>query len=309
MRTYSIKEIESLTGIKAHTLRMWEQRYYMVEPHRTETNIRFYDEEQLKMLLNVSFLLANGYRISRISQMATDEMRVAVKEAFLRVSDKRGDLAVQYRINDLILAMLEFDEGRFEQIYSSSVMKYGVERTLIDLISPFIERMQLMWRTGEMDSGQEHFMYYLIRQKVTVAIDGLPLAPAHAEKFLIFLPESEYRDLIISIYIYLLKVREKRIINLGQDISFGYLERISQTIRPDVLMTFLVAPIGFPEAQQYVTDLGRNFPDKTIFLAGSVEFMGELECPDNVSPVFSPAAFIDQLKTRPKIGESGSVLS
>lgn len=291
MKSYSIRDIEKLTGIKAHTLRMWEQRYSLLSPHRTKTNIRYYDEEHLKLLLNVSLLISRGFKISKISRMSTEDMLERVRETYHQVESEQSDLATQLQINNLVMCMLDFDEVRFEKIFSTNILRRGVEKTLLNIIYPFLDRMSIMWRIGEMDSGQEHFMYYLIRQKVIVAIDALPIAPPNAPKYLLFLPESEYRDLIILMYMYILKLSEKRIINLGQDISIDNLINISNATQPDVLMTFFSYPASQQKVQQYLYRLGRAFPDKKIWVSGSVDFLSKLEHPSHVRIIQSLREF------------------
>ena len=297
MKTYSIRDIERLTGIKAHTLRMWEQRYNLLVPHRTDTNIRYYDDHQLKQLLNVSLLLANGYKISKVSAFSEEELVEKVKETYRLNESSQSDLSSQIQINGLVMAMLDFDEVKFEKIFSTSILRRGVERTLIEIIFPFLNRMSIMWRIGEMDSGQEHFMYYLIRQKIIVAIDAIPIAPDDAEKFLLFLPEQEYRDIMILLYMYLLKTRDKRIINLGQDLSIQNLKSICEVTQPDVLMTFFTSPSSSIMAQQYMTQLSGMFPEKRILVSGYEDMLRHLKLPVNVKKLVNLKEFIQYLDT------------
>ncbi|MEM6765376.1 MAG: MerR family transcriptional regulator [Bacteroidota bacterium] len=297
MKTYSIRDIERLTGIKAHTLRMWEQRYNLLIPHRTDTNIRYYDDHQLKLLLNVSLLLANGFKISKVSSFSEDQLIEKVKETYRLNESSQSDLSSQIQINGLVIAMLDFDEVKFEKIFSTSILRRGVERTLIEIIFPFLNRMSIMWRIGEMDSGQEHFMYYLIRQKIIVAIDAIPIAPDDAEKFLLFLPEQEYRDIMILLYMYMLKTRDKRIINLGQDLSIQNLNSICEVTQPDVLMTFFTSPSSSIMAQQYLTQLSGMFPDKRILVSGYEDMLRHLKLPNNVRKLVNLKEFIQYLDT------------
>ncbi len=295
LRNYSIKDIEKLTGIKAHTLRIWEQRYNFLVPHRTETNIRYYDDEQLKHLLNISLLLNRGHKISKLSQLTDQEIQKEVRDTYEKTQQDLSDYNLQFKINGLIVAMLELDESRFEKIFSTSILKMGMEKTITQLIFPFLQRMGLMWRIGEISSAQEHFMYSLIRQKIIVAIDSLQIPPKTNEKFVLFLPESEYNDLVIFLYTYVLKAKKRQIINLGQDIVFEDLRAVCDMSSPDYLITFITSPASQPAVQQYVDELSRYFEDYHIFIAGSVDFMSEVIYPENVTLITSLALFSETL--------------
>lgn len=166
MANYSIKDLEHLSGIKAHTLRIWEQRYGLINPKRTDTNIRYYDQDDLKLVLNVSLLKDNGFKISKIAEMSKKELQEVVVE----VSDKTTSFVDQ--IYGLTLAMIDLDEQRFEKIISSSTLKVGFERTMLNIIYPFLSKIGIMWLTDAVNPAQEHFITNLIRQKVIVAIDG-----------------------------------------------------------------------------------------------------------------------------------------
>ncbi len=302
MKKYYIRDVEKLTGIKAHTLRVWEQRYNLLTPHRTDTNIRYYDEEQLKLLLNVSLLLANGHKISKICSFSPEELLEKVRNTYQGVENSVSDIATKMQINALVMAMMDYDEVKFEKIFSTSILRRGVENTIIEIIDPFINRMDIMWRMGDMNNGQQHFIYYLIRQKIIVAIDAIPIAPANVQKYLLFLPESEYKDLNILIFMYLLKAYEKRIVNLGQDISLDVLKGISEVTNPDVLMTFFSYPASMDKVQQYIHRLSHAFPDKKILAAGSVDFLDKIEHPGNFVHIQSLKEFQSILRKNPSEG-------
>ena len=213
MVKYSIKDLEKYSGIKAHTIRIWEQRYQLLKPKRTDTNIRYYDEEQLKYLLNVSLLIENGYRISQICAFTEEEFRDNIKEIMQDAHQEATDQNIATHVNGLVLAMLELDEMRFEKIISSSLLRRSFEETIVEVIYPFLKRIGVMWRTGEVTTAQEHFIYNLIKQKVIVAIDGLSIPGPGAERYMLFLPKSEFSDLLILLFTYVLKNRGKTGVN------------------------------------------------------------------------------------------------
>lgn len=282
MTKYSIKDLEKYSGIKAHTIRIWEQRYQLLKPGRTDINIRYYDEAQLKYLLNVSLLIENGYRISQICAFNEAEFYEHIKDIMQEAHQEAANQKIATHVNGLVLAMLELDELRFEKIVASSLLRRSFEETLVEIICPFLKRIGVMWRTGEVSTAQEHFIYNLIKQKVIVAIDGLPMPGPGAERYMLFLPKSEFSDLLILLFTYVLKNRGRQCIYLGVDIPFKDLLEVAQISQPNVLFTFVKAPASKTDTQAYIYELAENFPEKSIFITGNPYFMEELDYPDNV---------------------------
>ena len=182
MTIYSINDLEKLSGIKAHTLRIWEQRYGIIAPQRTPTNIRYYTDVQLRRLLNISLLNKHGYKISRIANMSDNEINSSVAQISAR------DSTIETHIDTLAMAMIEMDESKFEQIVGASILDIGFEHTMLYVIFPFLDKINLLYLAGSIKPAQEHFITGLIRQKIIVAIEHIPLrAQDAAPKFLIFL--------------------------------------------------------------------------------------------------------------------------
>lgn len=282
MVRYSIKELEKYSGIKAHTIRIWEQRYQLLKPKRTETNIRYYDEEQLKYLLNVSLLIENGFRISQICGFSREVFNQHIRDLMDDAHQVASDHTIVTHVNGMVLAMLELDQLRFEKIIASSLLVRSFEETLIQIIYPFLKRIGVMWRTGEVSTAQEHFIYNLIKQKIIVAIDGLELPNPDADKFMLFLPKSEFNDLLILLFTYVLKHRGRQCVYLGADIPFRDLIKVAEISRPSALFTFVKAPASKIDTQAYIYELADKFPSKEIYITGNPYFMEELEYPDNV---------------------------
>ncbi|GHE52956.1 MULTISPECIES: MerR family transcriptional regulator [Roseivirga] len=295
MIKYSIKDLEKFSGIKAHTIRIWEQRYQLLTPKRTETNIRYYDEDQLKYLLNVTLLLEHGFRISQICAMTGAEFNAHLKEVAGKGLNSKEDNMLNAAVNELVLAMLELDEQRFEKIMSSSLLQRSFEEVLIKVIYPFLKRIGVMWRIGEVSTAQEHFIYQLIRQKIIVAIDSLIVRSKSSEKYLLFLPKSEFSDLLILLFTYILKNRGKQCIYLGADIPFKDLQQVAQITKPDVLFTFVKAPASKLDTQAYIYELSEKFGDKQILISGNPYFMEELEYPKNVLLILEANDLIEML--------------
>jgi methanogenic corrinoid protein MtbC1 len=213
------------------------------------------------------------------------EFNETVKRYHRESLDTGNDAAIETKVNGLILAMLELDENRFEKIFNTSLIKRGFEKTILEVIYPFLQRIGLMWRTGEVTCAQEHFITNLIRQKVVVAIDAIPMASGDAEKFLLFLPESEFNELVILLSTYLIKNKGKQCVYLGQDIPFNDVIQVSEITRPHALMTFITEPASQSESQDFIDRLSEAFPKKSIIISGNVSFLDDLTPPSNVTVV------------------------
>jgi MerR family transcriptional regulator, light-induced transcriptional regulator len=290
---YSIKDLEKLTGIKAHTIRIWEQRYQLICPNRTKTNIRYYDDIALKLLLNIALLNKNGVKISKIATMTREE----IAEQVSTIAEVDFDYDTQ--LDALTIAIIEMDEYKFDRILTTNIDDIGFERTMLEIIYPFLERLSLLWLTGSITPIHEHFMGYLLRQKVIVAIDREPLASGRdVKKFIIYLPEGERQELSLLFMHYLLKVRKHQVIYLGQEISLGDLQDACQIHKPDYIFTLLNEPILKMSVQQYVEKLANDFGNSQIMLSGYQVVTKDLQLADNINILASlddTIEFIDNI--------------
>jgi DNA-binding transcriptional MerR regulator len=277
MSTYSIKDLEQLSGIKAHTLRIWEQRYDILSPDRTDTNIRTYDDNDLKLVLNIALLKDHGYKISEISKMSAEELS---KEVLL-ISDKQLNYPDQ--IHALTISMLDLDEERFEKIVSTNTLQFGFENMMINIIYPFLSRIGTLWITGSIGPAQEHFISNLIRQKLIVAIDGqLPSLRQGAKKYLLYLPEGEMHEISLLFANYIIRSRQNKVIYLGQSLPFAELGFAHGMHKPDYIFTVITSVPGQNEIQRYVYKLAKEFPNSKILMTGYQVVGQDIDCPDNV---------------------------
>ncbi len=277
MSNYSIKDLEQLSGIKAHTLRIWEQRYDILKPERTDTNIRTYDDRELKLVLNIALLKEHGYKISEIAKMDAESM---AKEVIL-ISDKK--LSYPDQIHALTLAMLDLDEERFEKLISTNILQFGFENLMVHIIYPFLSRIGTLWITGSIGPAQEHFISNLIRQKIIVAIDGqLPSLRIGSKKYVLFLPEGELHELGLLFANYIIKARQNKVVYLGQSLPFSELEFAYQVHKPDYLFTAITSIPAQEEVQKYVYKLSTTFPNCQILITGFQVVGQDIDCPDNV---------------------------
>jgi DNA-binding transcriptional MerR regulator len=233
MNAFTIKDLENLSGIKAHTIRIWEQRYNFLKPQRTSTNIRYYSNEELKTVLNVALLNKYGFKISHIGRMQPQE----IKGRLLELGDAA---AMQERIvNELIQEMVDLEIDRFERIITEYITAKGIERTVIQIIFPFLEKIGLLWQTGHIHPAQEHLVSNVIRQKLIVAIETT-ISPIKTNKsFLLYLPEGEYHELGLLFMYYLLKSRGAKTIYLGANVPMNDVEHVIRVKKPDIAFIHL----------------------------------------------------------------------
>ncbi|NVJ86434.1 MAG: MerR family transcriptional regulator [Algoriphagus sp.] len=275
MSTYSIKDLEQLSGIKAHTLRIWEQRYNLLSPKRTDTNIRYYDDADLKLILNVALLNDNGFKISKIASMEERELR----EEVMKLTER--SLTHDDQIHALTICMIEMDEERFDKILSSNILKLGFEQTMLNIIYPFMSKIGVLWQTGAINPAQEHFISNLVRQKLIVAIDG-QLSNGGGKKFLLFLPEGELHEISILFASYLIKSKGHKVVYLGQSTPNDDLLAVYKLHQPDYLMTVVTTSPSSEYVQEYVNALADRFKDAKILISGYQVIGQDLKLPANV---------------------------
>jgi DNA-binding transcriptional MerR regulator len=273
--TYSIKDLEQLSGIKAHTLRIWEQRYNLLQPKRTDTNIRFYDDDDLKLILNVALLNENGVKISKIASMAPNELR----EEVMRLTER--SLTHDDQIHALTICMIEMDEERFDKILSTNILKLGFEQTMLNIIYPFMSKIGLLWQTGAINPAHEHFISNLVRQKLIVAIDG-QITQGGGKKFLLFLPEGELHEISLLFASYLIKSKGHKVIYLGQSTPNDDLLSVFKLHQPDYLLTVITTSPSSEYVQDYVTALSERFTSAQILVTGYQVIGQDLTFPENV---------------------------
>lgn len=263
MSTYSIKDLEHLSGIKAHTLRIWEQRYGLIQPKRSEGNVREYSDHELRLILNVSLLNKSGYKISRIAEMSEKEIEEAV--ATLLQEATSGDTL----IDALILSMNELNEQRFEKTFSTAILHQGFENSMLHVVLPFLRRIGVMWQVGTITPAQEHFISNLIRQKMIVAIDGLMVNnTASRGKAVLYLPEGELHEIPLLFIHYVLKARNYQVVYLGQSVPLHDLQSIVEYYHPDLLFSVFTSMPGSDEMPAHLHFLKNKIGKTKCYLSG-----------------------------------------
>jgi MerR family transcriptional regulator, light-induced transcriptional regulator len=239
MGQYSIKQLETISGIKAHTIRIWEKRYALMTPLRTNTNIRYYSDDHLKKILNIALLINGGHKISKVAPLSDKELNKLVSSDF--VGSCSTEL-VEKHINAMLLAMIDYDENYFEKIFSDSVLQLGFRETIAELIYPFLVRIGLMWGINEANPAQEHFISNLIRQKIIVAINSIALNTGYDRIFVLFLPEGELQEIGLLVSYYLTKANGHKVIYLGQNVPLKDVLDVIECCAPTDILTILTNP-------------------------------------------------------------------
>jgi DNA-binding transcriptional MerR regulator len=299
VRRYSIKDLEQLSGIKAHTLRVWEQRYGLLEPQRTDTNIRFYSDDDLRYLLNIAYLNRNGRKISHIADMSKDE----ISEEVISLAD--NNLEASNQTSALVISMVNLDESRFEKIIGTNALQFGLERTMVDIVYPFLQRIGILWQTGNINPAHEHFISSLIRQKLIVAIDGQMVAQHQdARKYVLYLPEGELHEISLLFAAYIVKSRYNKLIYLGQSLPQADLEEVCEFYKPDVIFTLLTNTPGLDEVGSYTQNLVDKFPGVDIVVSGYLAVHKKEDIPSEVkvmSNIDEFISYVDETSIRPFI--------
>lgn len=292
MAIYSIKDLEKLSGIKAHTIRIWEQRYQIIEPKRTRTNIRYYTDDDLKYLLNIALLNKNGIKISKIAKLSNMDIAKKVAE----ISEVYFDHATQ--LDTLTISMIEMNEYKFDKIISTNIDQIGFEKTMVDIINPFLDKLNVLWMTGSINPAQEHFISCLIRQKLIVAIDKLPFPQKDdIAKFLVFLPEGEIHELSLLFLTYLLRKRGQKVIYLGQNIPYEDLKAVYFIHQPDYICTMFSGSFSKEPLQGYIEKLATSFSKTHILVSGYQVLAYPIKMPENSTIIESINHFISFLES------------
>jgi DNA-binding transcriptional MerR regulator len=254
---YSIKDLEQLSGIKAHTIRAWEQRHKLITPKRTSTNIRFYSDDDLRVILNVSILLEHDWKIGQIAKLDPEEIAKSALEA----DPYKGSYA--YELNELKLSTLNFDIERFETIMSTCIDKHGIHDTFQKVIGDYIQELGKLWLSGSVSISQEHFMSSMIRQKLYSALDELSVGDSE-KTFALFLPANELHEIGLLYLAYVLKERGERVIYLGQSLPKEYLTDLLDNQKVDALISVFTTNPDVEYLPEYLRDLDDLIHDRGV---------------------------------------------
>ena len=260
---FSIKDLENLTGIKAHTIRIWEKRYNLLEPKRTETNIRYYDLASFQKLLNVSYLNNNGYKISKIATIEDHKIPLLVREIASQSNVE------SHAINSFKLAMLNFDQTLFYNTYESLLKEKAFNEIFYDIYIPLLTEIGLLWQTDTITPAHEHFLTTLIRQKILVNTENIQSKQINKSKktFVLYLPDNEVHELGLMFLNYEIVSKGYHSIFLGQSVPLKSLTDLQNYYDEIIYVSYFTVKPEKENIIQYIDDF-----DKLIVNTSNTEF-------------------------------------
>jgi DNA-binding transcriptional MerR regulator len=262
MNSFTIKDLESLSGIKAHTIRIWEQRYGFIKPQRTATNIRHYSNDELKTLLNVSLLNKHGYKISKIDQMSPADIQQSILEL------KDAGAKQERLVNELVHLMVELKVEEIDQLFAEHIKTNGVEQTILSLIFPFLERIGILWLTNHINPAQEHLITNLIRQKLLVAIENTVAPVKKAASALLFLPEGEYHEMGLLFLYYLLKASGITVYYIGANAPISDVAYVVNAKKPSVVFTHITSTGSQFSMDKFLDRIHKKVENTPVIITG-----------------------------------------
>ena len=293
MNRFSIKDIEILTGIKPHTIRIWEQRYGIIKPQRTATNIRYYTENDLKLMLNVSLLNKMGFKISKITCLKPNE----IEHKVLSLVEQANDADIN--LSALLNCMVRLDEDTFEHLLNQYLETNGLEITMTKILFPFLYIIGLLWQTGSITPAYEHFFTNLVRQKIIAAIDKQVLSPSpDAKRFLLFLPPNEPHELGLLYAHFVIRQRGHRSVYMGLNLPIDHIICAHECCQPDFIVTTLTSCIKINAIEEFIVQISKTFSKSRILLSGAQAVNRSLHLPQNVQVISDFDDFIQYIENR-----------
>ena len=291
---FSIKDLENLSGIKAHTIRIWEKRYNILEPIRTETNIRTYDLASLQELLNVVLLNSYGYKISRIAELTTEKIALLVREI---ISDKNSN---NHALNAFKMAMINFDQGLFLNTYTNLLSEKTFREVFYEVIIPLMNEIGLLWQAGTISPAQEHFISYLIKQKLLINTEKVQiLEPTRSDKvFVLYLPENEIHELGLMYLNYEILLNGYKTIYLGESVPIDSLKDMKKYFDNIVYISYLTVQPTRDAIDDYLKEISTEILDANSqiwFLGRMTEFIDTKSLPETISVFNSISSLVSKL--------------
>lgn len=279
---FSIKDLENISGIKAHTIRIWEKRYNILEPLRTDTNIRTYDSANLQKLLNVVLLNTYGYKISRIAEYPTEKIASIVREI---VSEKNAN---NHALNAFKLAMINFDQALFFNTYNSLLSDKSFREVFYEVVIPLMDEVGLLWQSGTITPAQEHFISFLIKQKLLINTERVQiLEPTRTDKvFVLYLPENEIHELGLMYLNYEILLSGYKTIYLGESVPIDSLMDMRNHFDNIVYIAYMTIEPTREAVDDYVTEINTKIDDPNSqiwFIGRMAEFIDDNRLPERVS--------------------------
>jgi DNA-binding transcriptional MerR regulator len=289
MNSLTIKDLENLSGIKAHTIRIWEQRYKFLKPCRTCTNIRYYSNEELQKILSIALLNKYGYKISHIDKMCETE----IKEKMLSLSPLEAKQ--QKIVNDLIVSMVNLDPQNVEKVIDAYIATEGIERTITQIIFPLLDRTGIIWLTNHIDPLQEKLLSNVVRQKLMVALEEMPPTGKATKTIVLFTPDGTHRDLGILYMNYILRKRGVNTIYLGANVPLDHITRIAAAKKPDYIYCHLASFCRNFNLEGFIASATQNIKTTPVVISGKLITTFEGKLAKNIRLIETFHAVIESL--------------
>ncbi len=298
MGSYNIAFLERISGIKAHTLRIWEQRFGILRPRRNEHNVRIYDDEHLKKVLNIKILIDAGYKIGEISKFGD----LGLIEHSLELQQSDETWKQHGLLDDLTCAALSYSTDLFDAVYSKATSRLGLYKTYLNVIHPMLVRMGILWSSDQLLAAQEHFISNLIRQKLYVAIDGLPKKKSKKESWLLFLPEDEEHDIGLLFASFLLQLHGHEVIYLGSRVPLQNVQEVQQKTSCDHHLIFLVKRRNILSTQEFLEAWMLTCPGVKKTICAADQLLAGVDIHSRIQHFNAPEPFHHWVST--KLGQT-----
>ena len=265
MDSFSISQLQQFSGVKAHTIRIWEQRYNALQPSRSEGNTRYYSGDQLRRLLNIVSLSGSDYKTSDLCKMTDAQLHRLLDKPLNELHS--ASPSTEYFISQVISAAMRYSEEQFDKVFSGCILRYGLSGSYSKVIYPALVRLGLMWAKNELPPAQEHFITALFRQKFLAAVDVLPSPYDTKKSWLLFLPEDELHETGLLFANYKIRLANKKVIYLGANVPFQSLSDAINDINPANLLFFLIRKNDRENDVKFITALNKEFGAYKTYIA------------------------------------------
>ncbi len=292
---FSIKDLENLSGIKAHTIRIWEKRYNILEPMRTETNIRFYDLSGLQKLLNITLLHNHGYKISKISKYPPEKIPTMVREIISEKSVKH------HAISAFKMAMMNFDHSLFFNTYNNLLSEKSFKEVFHDVFIPLMNEIGLLWQTDTITPAHEHFITYLIKQKLLINTEKVQIKqPTKTDRvFVLYLPLNEIHELGLMYLNYEIMLNGYKTIYLGESVPLENLKDVKKYFDNITFVSYLTVQPDKNEVNNYVQKINKeilNDENSELWLIGRmVEYVEDKNILPSTNIFHSISDFVNNI--------------
>lgn len=271
---YSIKDIENLTGIKRHTIRIWEKRYALLEPKRTDTNIRYYNDADIKKILNINLLYSNGLKISKIAELEDKELQDKVEE-IISEADERS-IEKDQALESVIDKIIELNGEEIEKLLEIEFLRSDANAFFYDFIFPLLERIGKLWQLNTISVAHEHYFSNILKSFILNKTQNLNTSRINSKKAIFFLHEHEEHEFGLLVNQFFMKLEGWQCYYLGQNVPIEDLKISAKQIDPDIYITSFLTHIGDKKLAKILDQILEFIPKDKLFITGHYAFTSDL---------------------------------